>query len=668
MTLLDYNVYFKKLKGCFMGKAIGGTLGMPLEGFVGTREITYYDPVPVGMVANDDLDLQVVWLEVLRRRGLPVNRRDLAEGWLEHMRGLPDEYGVAVKNLGTGLYPPLSGYYDNKFYAGMGAAIRTEIWAALAPGDPSLAVQMAKEDACVDHYGDGLEASVFLTALESAAYVESDRDKLIKTALSFLTPNGRLYKAFTDTKIWWDEIGDVWAVREKILQKYYRQNWTDVGINLSFILLAWYAGNGDFGASICAAAGLGHDSDCTTATLGAILGIINPGGFEERWTKPLGERLILSGCISSMHEASTIDQFCDQVADMCRNVLSYYGSEVHMTGIEKTDPANIFSWASPGCYGALEQNYCKHESLAAVRPLMVRVEYPKKVALAPGETAVFTVKTAHPGKKRWKAGLLINVPDGWKVSPSYFELQASSGREAVVSFEITAPKGRRRTPLNPLDLIFNMNGLSWSVTAGLPQTIDFLRVRWDEEPKEYPLPGVFAGAETISASGHFQHVSEGGYLFCSEFRPAELHSDVVLIVQGTRPAKVWLDGELILQHDGLEYVPAFHRSDYVAPIKGMSDTWHQIVVWVGEKGVGMTLNKPENAAVPVPGSLPLIEQRKLYDTEKLNGPEDSELFIGFASRTGWRWIWDMEWRIPQVNYVRLVTSELSASPLAVGQI
>ena len=50
MIMLDYAAYRRKLRGCFVGKAIGGTLGMPLEGYLGTKEVTYYDPVPTGMV------------------------------------------------------------------------------------------------------------------------------------------------------------------------------------------------------------------------------------------------------------------------------------------------------------------------------------------------------------------------------------------------------------------------------------------------------------------------------------------------------------------------------------------------------------------------------------------------------------------------------------------
>ncbi len=167
---LTYHDYYRRVTGCFTGKCVGGTLGMPFEGEERTLDLTYYDPVPTEMLANDDLDLQVVWLESVRRFGLPVHRRYLAESWLDNIRMVFDEYGVAQRNLRKRLYPPLSGAYDNKFGAGMGAIIRSELWACLCPGDPALAAALAREDACVDHYGDGVDAACFWAAVESAAF------------------------------------------------------------------------------------------------------------------------------------------------------------------------------------------------------------------------------------------------------------------------------------------------------------------------------------------------------------------------------------------------------------------------------------------------------------------------------------------------------------------
>ncbi len=647
MYKIDYSDYLKKLKHCFMGKAIGGTLGMPLEGLINTKEITYYDPVPEKMLENDDLDLQVVWLEVIKRRGLPINRRDLAEGWLEHMRGLPDEYGVCINNLETGIYPPLSGYFNNKFFGGMGSAIRTEIWAALAPGDPELAVRLAREDACVDHYSDGIDASSFLAALESAAYIENNREKLIETAKSYINPNGRLYSALTDVKAWWEELHDVYAVREKILSKYYHQNWTDVSINLSYILLAWYAGKGDFSKSICIAAGLGHDADCTTATLGSILGILAEEEFEERWIKPLGNDLVLSSCISGMHAVTSIDEFCEQLAELCFEVQVFYDSKVRIDNNTKRIE-DVYSWGVADAFKGLESNYNLKESIVSVRPFIVKLEYPESISLKNGETSEYKLEISHPRQKAFNGNIKLRVPHGWRISPDKFDVNVKAGEKAVITFDITAPNGEKRIPYNPLDIYITKGDMEFSFSAGLPQATEYLSVPCKEAPVKCPELTDFSDSVIHSANMIFSNIPDEGRLFCTEFRPSQFHADAVLVAQGSGEMKVWLDGELILEHDGFEYVPAFHRSDYVSTIKNLSDTWHRLYIWIGARNAERKENNPCNSRVPVEGSMPIIDQRKKYDSDKLLNSHEREMFVGFVDRSGWHWIWDAEWRVPNL--------------------
>lgn len=117
---LDYEIYRRKVKACFVGKSVGGTLGMPYEGFIQVNHVTYYNPVPTEMVPNDDLDLQVTFLEILMREGLPVSCLKLGDLWnLYNSGSLPDEYGVADGNYRKMLYAPLSGTYNNAFHSGM---------------------------------------------------------------------------------------------------------------------------------------------------------------------------------------------------------------------------------------------------------------------------------------------------------------------------------------------------------------------------------------------------------------------------------------------------------------------------------------------------------------------------------------------------------------------
>ena len=183
---LDFGDYKKKVYGCFVGKSVGGTLGMPYEGDRSIRKVTYYDPVPTEMPPNDDLDLQVVNLSTVLRLGLPISRLCLGEMWLRHLdASAPDEYGVAISNHSIGLRAPLAGMYRNKFTAGMGGAIRSELWACLAPGNPMLAATFAREDACTDHAAEGVFAEMFLAAADEVKK-SSEKNKYSKTSPSFL--------------------------------------------------------------------------------------------------------------------------------------------------------------------------------------------------------------------------------------------------------------------------------------------------------------------------------------------------------------------------------------------------------------------------------------------------------------------------------------------------
>ena len=287
---------------------------MPFEGDSGPFNLTFYDPVPTEMIANDDLDLQVVWACVMNQMQEPrVDRNVLGQAWLDHVEFPMDEYGVALRNLNLGLKPPLTGSYDNLFINGMGAAIRSDIWACLAPGNPVLAAQYAYEDACVDHAGEGIWAIVFLAALESIAFVESDSDQLLDLALDQLPETSLIRQAVTDTRSWWGLFGDWRVIREKILEEYGHENFTDVTMNIAFIVLGLLAADGNFSVAVCVATNCGKDTDSTAASLGSIMGIINPDGIDEKWLKPIGNRLVLSPEIVGINAPDTLDEFTDLI-------------------------------------------------------------------------------------------------------------------------------------------------------------------------------------------------------------------------------------------------------------------------------------------------------------------------------------------------------------------
>lgn len=310
-------LYRKKVLSCWLGKSIGGTLGAPVEGWDGPLNLSFYDPVPSSMLPNDDLDLQVVWACTLAKMETPiVDSRCLAKAWQENVDFSMDEYGVAKRNLSNQILPPFSGSYDNWFTDGMGAAIRSELWACLAPGDPQLAAGFAYEDACVDHAGSGLWAEVFLAAMESAAFVEPDVRNIVEAGKNLIPRDCPLRTGVEDVIRWYDQNPSFDYLFEQIMAKYKSDNFTDVKVNLPIIVAGLLLGNGDFSKSICHAVNFGEDCDCTGATVGAIMGILNPDGIGGEWLRPIGRNLVLSKEIVGITPPATLDDFSDMICNM----------------------------------------------------------------------------------------------------------------------------------------------------------------------------------------------------------------------------------------------------------------------------------------------------------------------------------------------------------------
>ena len=162
---LSFHEYLDKMRGCWNGKNIGGTLGTPFEGMRGLFDIQYYSQPLDKPLPNDDLDLQLVWLNAVEKYGRNINRELLGEYWLSFIYPDCAEYGAGKNNLRAGLVPPLSGYVGNHYRNSNGSWILTEIWACLCPGHPELAVKYAYEDAIIDHSYEGVYAAVFLAAI-----------------------------------------------------------------------------------------------------------------------------------------------------------------------------------------------------------------------------------------------------------------------------------------------------------------------------------------------------------------------------------------------------------------------------------------------------------------------------------------------------------------------
>jgi ADP-ribosylglycohydrolase len=355
--ILNYDDYRNKVLGCWMGKNIGGTLGAPMEWKRQVNNVTFYtqelygEPLP-----NDDLDLQLVWLLALERFGPAVDSHVLAQYWLQYIVPHWVEYGVAKTNLSIGLMPPVSGWYGNIYKDSCGAFIRSEIWACIAPGCPNIAAKYAYEDAIVDHADEGVYAAVFCAVVESAAFVEQDRFRLIELGLSALPFECGVARGIRTAVEAYKQGKDWLAAREAVLSEVPsipegyigKDNATSTGYdapnNIAFMVIGWLYGEEDFGESLCITVNCGDDTDCTAATLGAIFGIIHGiDGLPSRWKDPIGRKIntVAINVADETRFPKSIDELTGRVMRLAQQVLLFNNAECEIRRDLHTDLSTV---------------------------------------------------------------------------------------------------------------------------------------------------------------------------------------------------------------------------------------------------------------------------------------------------------------------------------------
>jgi hypothetical protein len=446
---MNVKEYRSKVEGCWMGKNIGGTLGGPFEGRRGTVDIDFYtqelggDPLP-----NDDLDLQLVWLTAAEKYGRATNASIMGEYWHAYITPSWSEYGVGSANMRMGLVPPLSGWVNNLNRDSCGAFIRSEIWACLAPGHPEIAVRYAYEDAIIDHSEEGVYGEIFCAAVQSAAFVEKDKLKLIETGLSWIPEDSGINRGIHCVIESWKK-GLNWKAARKALlcevpdaffYTYMGEKEPDIPrgrtgydapANVGIFVLGWLYGNDDFGKSLCIAVGCGEDTDCTAATLGATLGIIHGiDSIPQEWKKPIGNKIVT---ISLNHGdpwrpfPRTIDELTDRVVrlaprfldDKYVDVVSGEGYSLLLNeGEELTKSSRQLT---PNYERTFDQDVLSRQPFSPRYecPLFTAwMEYSSAPLMTSGEPIKLTLHFENAFRRPQWLSMKWHLPADWQVSPS----------------------------------------------------------------------------------------------------------------------------------------------------------------------------------------------------------------------------------------------------------
>ena len=193
--------YLERVYAGVLGKIIGVYLGRPFENWTHQRirselgEIWNYQHERFGVplvVADDDISGTFTFLRALPdHRGTPdLTPEQIGLTWLNYIvenrsilwwggMGNSTEH-TAFLRLKNGIPAPMSGAIqtNGKTVAEqIGAQIFIDGWALVSPGNPGLAVELARKAASVSHDGEAIYAAQLVAAMEAQAFTEPRIDR-----------------------------------------------------------------------------------------------------------------------------------------------------------------------------------------------------------------------------------------------------------------------------------------------------------------------------------------------------------------------------------------------------------------------------------------------------------------------------------------------------------
>ena len=283
-------------------KIIGVYLGRPFEGWTYEQimsqlgEINYYVHDRLGkplIVTDDDISGTFTFLRALPDYGntKDITPQQIAQTWLNYLienrtilwwggLGNSTEH-TAYLRLKQGIPAPQSGSRElngKVVSEQIGAQIFIDGWGMVCPGDPELAADFARRAGSVSHDGEAIYGAQVIAAMEAQAFVESDLDRLIDTAVALIPKDSIIYRMIADIREWRERESDWRKARELLAAEYgydkYGGN-CHIVPNHGLIILSLLYSEDSFQKSQMIVNTAGWDTDCNAANVGCIMGIKN---------------------------------------------------------------------------------------------------------------------------------------------------------------------------------------------------------------------------------------------------------------------------------------------------------------------------------------------------------------------------------------------------------
>jgi len=350
MSVISY--YEEQVYAGVLGKVIGVYMGRPFEGWwkhklvekwgLIDRYVADDQKVPL-VVADDDITGTFTFIRALEDSGRYADTPEEFFGkmWLNYIienksilwwggLGVSTEH-TAYLQLKNGTPAPQSGSIEmnGKVVAEqIGAQIFIDAFGMVAPGNPALAVEIARSSARVSHDGEAVNGALVVAAMVSAAFNEKDMEKLLDLAVTYIPDDSLIAQVHRDVRGWCKEDGNWHVTYQRIAEKYGYDSYgggCHMIPNHAIMVMAWSYAPDNFRLSQAIVNTAGWDTDCNAANVGTVMGIVcGLEGINKDYDfqGPMADRLILPTADGSRH-ISDCAREARYIANIGRKVMGW---------------------------------------------------------------------------------------------------------------------------------------------------------------------------------------------------------------------------------------------------------------------------------------------------------------------------------------------------------
>ncbi len=287
---LPADVYMDKMKGGWLGQMIGVVYGGPTEFKAQRRiydeEIKPWSPERIAeSIGQDDIYVELSFLQALEKYGVDITWEEAGKAFAETEFKLWHANKQGRENVQKGIMPPASGHKDNNPHCDdIDFQIEADLFGLLNPGMPQSSNALGERFGRIMNYGDGLYAGMFVAAMYSHAFFESDIEKIIDLSLRSIPLSSTYSACMRDVIRWHKKNPTDWRATWQLIEDKWVANPTgrcstgdfniDARVNGAYILMGLLYGEGDIDKTLEISTRCGQDSDCNPSNAMGVLGTI----------------------------------------------------------------------------------------------------------------------------------------------------------------------------------------------------------------------------------------------------------------------------------------------------------------------------------------------------------------------------------------------------------